>query len=386
MDLSNLRTLFFKWLPGFLIILVLMGLAFFFVQKILPNSQRYQVLADNIALQKADISTQAAAQSDNDNQVILQHLIDNAKDNLITIGDNFLTQSEAEQVLKRIYDYAYSRGVRVTSLQAQQPAQPAQPGQSANGADVAPYSANLFQLQVTGGVANLIDFISRFREASLPSVNIVSMSVAQIDNEAQLTMALQIYTSPYASGQALNNMPTLPQTADAGAPTATLTPIPPTATPTATSTDIPPTATPVPPTFTATPSATPTFTATFVPTFTETLAPTFTATPNSGPTQEVVVCAGAQPTRFKMGDIAVVHFTTLGALRLLSDPNGSVMSTRTQAYDKQRLEIIAGPVCANSSYYWYVRNLSQDNALGWAAEGKGGERWLCPETDPICSA
>ena len=264
----------------------------------------------------------------------------------------------------------------MTSLQAQQPHSPRRRSRQR------PYATHLFQLQVSGGVANLIDFISRFREASLPEINIVSMSVTQADNQGQLTMALQIVTSPYASGHALDNMPTVPPTLDVTA-TATLLP---SATPTAT--PIPPTATPIPATQTPLPSPTPTFTATFTPTFTETIAPTFTATMAETPvaaTDDVIACPGTQPTRFKMGDIAVVHFTGMGALRLLSDPNGSVMSTRTQAYDKQRLEIIAGPVCANQSYYWYIRNLSQNNALGWVAEGRGEERWLCPEAEPECS-
>ncbi len=98
----------------------------------------------------------------------------------------------------------------------------------------------------------------------------------------------------------------------------------------------------------------------------------------------MIPCEGAQPTLFQPGDIAIVDFNGLGALRVLADPNGSIVSTRTQAYDNQSLEIIAGPVCANHMYYWYIRNLSQNNALGWVAEGQGDQRYLCPEDDPEC--
>ena len=73
-----------------------------------------------------------------------------------------------------------------------------------------------------------------------------------------------------------------------------------------------------------------------------------------------------------------------GALRVLSDPNGGVSNTRTQAYDNNQLEIIAGPVCANNSLYWYIRNVSLGNSLGWVAEGQDEQRWLCTVDDPDC--
>jgi hypothetical protein len=50
------------------------------------------------------------------------------------------------------------------------------------------------------------------------------------------------------------------------------------------------------------------------------------------------------------------------------------------------LEIIAGPVCANNSLYWYVSNLSLGSALGWVAEGQGEQRWLCTVDDPDCGS
>jgi hypothetical protein len=87
---------------------------------------------------------------------------------------------------------------------------------------------------------------------------------------------------------------------------------------------------------------------------------------------------------FQEGDIAIVRFAGLGALRLLSDPNATVLSTRTQAYDNDRLEIIAGPVCGSGKLYWYVRNTTRGNALGWAAEAEGTDRYMCPEGNPEC--
>lgn len=369
MELSNLRTLFLKWLPGFLCILVVVGLGALFVEKILPNLQNYQTLSANIVLQQNIIGTRTADQNDNDNQEILQHLIEDSQGKLDAISDSFLTQAEADRVLDWVYRYAYWRGARITSLQAQLPTDAAETIQTQ------PYATSLFQLQVTGNAAELIDFIAHFREASIPAVSISGMHVTATDNQSLLTMMLKIHTSPYASGEALNDLPEYTDVQDYNTPTPTETPIP-TATLTPTPTEIIATAT-----ATTMPTALPTFTA--IPTMTITPTVMFAATFH--PTEEAIVCPGALPTRLRVGDVAVVHFSGLGALRVLSDPNGNVMSARTQAYNQHHLEIIAGPVCANSTYYWYIRNLSQDNALGWVAEGSPEERWLCPETDSVCN-
>jgi hypothetical protein len=132
---------------------------------------------------------------------------------------------------------------------------------------------------------------------------------------------------------------------------------------------------------------TPTQTATPLPTALPTLAPA-QSTPLATPTlpDPAVACPGAPPSLFKIGDTAVVDFNDLGALRVLADPGTSVMTTRTQAYDNHRLQIIAGPVCERQAYYWYIRNLSQEDALGWVAEAMGNERYLCPVENPECAS
>lgn len=368
MDFESLRIRLFQWLPIFIILMILMGIILYAARTVLPRVQSYQDLSDQVDAQRATVGTLVAAQADNNNIVILQHQIDNAMSAMDSASTIFLTKRESEQVLDRLYAYAYSRGVRVTTLQAQQPAQEASTD--------APYETALYQLQVTGGIANLIDFVARFQEASLPSVNIVSMSIARSNDQALLTMGLLIYTSKYASGEALDGFPTpLPTLTPSNTPT-------PTPTPTETLTPTPtPTTTIVIPTATWTPSeAPPTLTPSETLTPTETLTPSLTPTP--APTR--VDCPGAPGSLFREGDIAIVHFNQLGALRLLSDPNATVLSTRTQAYDNDRLEIIAGPVCGEGKLYWYVRNTTRGNALGWSAEAEGTDRYMCPEANPEC--
>ncbi len=377
MDFDSLRSTLFRWLPIFLLMLVVLGLTIYAARTVLPSWQTYSTLAAGIGTQQVLVGTQLAAQDGGDNLIILQSQIDRINEALNAAGEQFLTNGEADEVLNRLYRYAYARGVRVVNLQAQQPAS------ATSTAPTRPYEIRQYQLQVGGGVANLIDFLAYFQDASLPSVNIVNMDVTQNADQALLTMNLVMYTSPYASGHALDPMPTpLPPT-PTDPPTATPLPtLPPTETPV----EVAVVDTPVPPTETPPPSATMTASVTPSPTLppSATLQPTPTRPPSATPVATVIPCEGAQPTLFQPGDVAIVDFNGLGALRVLADPNGSIVSTRTQAYDNQSLEIIAGPVCANHMYYWYIRNLSQNNALGWVAEGQGDQRFLCPEDDPEC--
>ncbi|MBK8020061.1 MAG: hypothetical protein IPK19_01235 [Chloroflexi bacterium] len=374
MDLYNLRITLLKLLPILLIALGLFVVVFFGVARIFPQWKIYATLEADVVARRDAVAAQFAAQMDDDTMLVLQHQIENMEEQLSGAATAFLTRGEAEQLLDRLYAYAYSRGVRITNLQAQQAQQPQQTEETSENS-TSGYEIHQFQLQVAGGVANLIDFIAQFREASLPSVNIVSMTVVRQENQALLTMVLLIYTSEHASGLTLSQM--VVPVAFEPSPTPTETPtVAPTLPPTATLSPKQPT--PLPPTATTVPTNTPTV----IPSATFTFTPTFTPSP----VMTTVYCPGAMNTLFRPGDIAVVDFNDMGALRVLSDPNASVIATRTQAYDNDVLEILAGPVCANSSYYWYVRNRSSNNALGWVAEGQGDERWLCPENASECTS
>jgi hypothetical protein len=370
MDLASLRDRLMRLLPIMIILMAILGIALYSVRNLVPGLQSFNLLSGAVATYESAVGTQVAAQDNSDSLVILERQVERIEEQLHTSSSVFLSREEAEIVLNRLYGYAYSRGVRVVNLQAQQPTDAA----ASTGAEA--YETSTMQLQVVGGVANLIDFIAHFREASLPGVSLENLNVTRTEGDTTLTMNVRIYTSQFASGDVLSQIPS---------PTPTLEPsaVIPTATPTPTET-----ATPTPtltPTFTLTPTPTAT---TLPPTSTPTLEPTVgteAPTPIPPTLEPIIDCPGAPPSLFRVGDLAVVDFNGLGALRLLADPNGGVMSTRTQAYDNHVLEIVAGPVCVASSYYWYVQNLSNSDTLGWAAEAAGDERYMCPETNPECA-
>lgn len=359
MDLASLRDRLMRLLPIMIILMAILGIALYSVRNLVPGVQSFNLLSEAVATYQSAVETQVAAQDNSDSLVILERQVERIEEQLYASSSIFLSRSEAETVLNRLYSYAYSRGVRVVNLQAQQPTD------AAPSADTAPYEVTTMQLQVVGGVANLIDFIAHFREASLPGVSLENLNVTRTEGETTLTMNVRIYTSQFASGDVLSQLPS---------PTPTLEPsaVIPTATPTPTETATP------------TPTLTPTFTLTPTPTPEPTVG-TEAPTPVPPTLEPIIDCPGAPPSLLRVGDIAVVDFNELGALRLLADPNGGVMSTRTQAYDNHVLEIVAGPVCVTSAYYWYVQNLSNNGTLGWAAEAAGDERYMCPEINPECA-
>lgn len=87
---------------------------------------------------------------------------------------------------------------------------------------------------------------------------------------------------------------------------------------------------------------------------------------------------------FSAGDIAIVDFNRDGALRILRDYRGGANDTIAQLYDNNQTELLRGPECYDGVWYWQVY-YSRLNAYGWIAETRGGDRYLCPVSNPECN-
>ncbi|HUN05338.1 MAG TPA: hypothetical protein PLQ56_01995 [Aggregatilineales bacterium] len=360
--LSNLRTRLIGLLPILMVLMGIMGIALLAIRSIIPGSQRYEEINNAITAQETQIAQRETEANSGDNIAILERQIANAREALAQASSELLSDAEVQQVIDSVYSNAYARAVQVINLQVQQPDE---------SITTTGYRVTVFQVQIQGNIDDLIEYLTLFREASHPGIQIQSVRAAPAPEGQILTLTLLIYSSSAAPGDALarflQNAPTLPPTATLSEPFETQ------ATPAPTAVDSTPQPTlvvpsPIPPTTVA--QATP------LSVFQSAISA------EAAPVEE---CAGAPTTLFNVGSIAVVDFNDIGALRVLADPSGSVQTTRTQAYDNHRLEILAGPVCANETYYWYVRNLTQGGALGWVAEASGGDRWLCPESNPECA-
>ena len=142
-------------------------------------------------------------------------------------------------------------------------------------------------------------------------------------------------------------------------------------------------------TFTPTNTATftPTNTATFTPTNTATLTPTKTPTPTPSLTATNTAtplppCHLAPPPQLQPGQTAI----QLGAGMVNLRQNAGSGSAEIQALRRHdRVEVVAGPVCADG-FYWY-EVISSDQRRGWVAEGDkatGDYWWVLALDDETC--
>ncbi|MBL7063415.1 MAG: type 4a pilus biogenesis protein PilO, partial [Anaerolineae bacterium] len=103
----------------------------------------------------------------------------------------FLSDTQAAEVLNRLYQYASDSGVEIISLEAQ-------PGPEER-KDT--YDVRTFRMEVKGAAPDLIDFVAQIEEAAYDAFIITSVVMAEGEDTHTLTMDIALYTSPYASEQ-----------------------------------------------------------------------------------------------------------------------------------------------------------------------------------------
>ncbi|MCC6616383.1 MAG: hypothetical protein IT320_23115 [Anaerolineae bacterium] len=394
MLLANLRERLFRMLPLLLLLTILLALVLFAVTSILPAWNTYDALQKDLVASEGAAGTHVADLEARNDITVVQRQLNLAQARLDDLGKDFLTDNEAEAILDRLYSRAYARGVRILSMQAQPP-------QVID--ETSPFALNVFQLQVEGPAANLIDFLAHVREALLPSVQIENINTVQNRLETVMTMNVIMYTSRYAPGNALEDLDEIvaSEFTSTPSPSPTLSPTP-SSTPTSTLT---PTRTPTPtatPTLTLTPTATITPTPSptdVIPTATETSTPEPTAVdsaqvpeattvqvPGAG---DQVACDASMPSRFTVGAVAVVDFNGPGALRVFSVNFPQERTQTALLYDNDRVRLEDGSICILTNglpvHFWRIRSLDAAEIVGWVGEGTSSEPWLCPENRPECA-
>lgn len=217
-----------------LIAAVLLANILFAGLAILPAWRAHDTLSAQIATGEQSLGTLAAEQGSAQETLILQQA--QWKRQRDTYAGGLLSEADVAHILDWLYRYANATGVEVTNLQLQVPAE-APPADR-------PYEVRTFQLQVAGEIPQLAGFLVLFKEASVPSVVLTNINLTQ----GSLTMNMVLYTSVYAQGAALANLP------DTVLPTPVPTAAPPSPVPTVASV----TAALPAPTDTPTPTITPT--------------------------------------------------------------------------------------------------------------------------------
>jgi len=194
---------------------------------ILPRWQDKRELASQLASAEKALTEARRAQEESPEE--LRKQVATVQATLNDVASAFLNDSQADDSLSKLYQYASESQVEIASLQAQ----PA-PEEEEKGA----YDVRKFGLQAGGAILDLMDFLSRIKEAALESFIMTNVNITEGEEQHTLSMDITLYTSPYSSGAVVQPTPVaIPTGTPVLTPVATLpgTPMPtPVAAPTGT--------------------------------------------------------------------------------------------------------------------------------------------------------
>jgi tetratricopeptide (TPR) repeat protein len=177
-----------------------LGYFFFIRSSIIPQLRVRDELASQIASAEKDLVMAKQAQEENPEK--LKEQVATAQATLNEAARVFLSESQAAEVLNKLYQYASESGVEIADLQTQPGSQEEEKGNV--------YDARTFRLQIEGDLSNLLNFVSRIKEAAFKGFVITNVNIAEgKEGEEQhtLTMDITLYTSPYSSGAGVQPTP-----------------------------------------------------------------------------------------------------------------------------------------------------------------------------------
>ncbi len=185
------------------IIAIGLGYFFFISFSIVPQLRvRDELISQLASAEKALMEAKRAREESPDQ---LREQVATAQATLNEAANVFLSESQAAEVLNKLYQYAGESGVEIVALQTQPSPQEEKKGNV--------YDARTFQLQVRGDFPRLVGFVSQIKEAAFKSFVITNVNIAEgaEDEESKeqhiLTMNITLYTSPYSSGAGVQPTP-----------------------------------------------------------------------------------------------------------------------------------------------------------------------------------
>ncbi len=187
---------------------------------ILPRWQDKRELASQRASAQKAREEAKIAQEESPEE--LRKQVTTVQATLNDVASAFLNDSQADDSLSKLYQYASESQVEIASLQAQ----PA-PEEEEKGA----YDVRKFGLQAGGALLDLMDFLSRIKEAALESFLMTNVNITEGEEQHTLSMDITLYTSPYSSGAVVQPTPVAipsgtPVLTPVATPTGTLMPTP----------------------------------------------------------------------------------------------------------------------------------------------------------------
>ena len=189
---DTLRENLLSVLAAAFIVVTLAWFAYFLAANVLPQWAARQELAAQVLAAQQGVRQEEQSQA---NSVqALQEQLTSTQGQLDAATGSFLSESQAAAILDSLYRYAAESSVTITGVQAQPATEPA--------ATDALYSVQSFDVQVTGPVPQLLDFLGRFQESTWPGVGVSGLVLAQAEGQSTLRLTLMLYTSPFAVGAA----------------------------------------------------------------------------------------------------------------------------------------------------------------------------------------
>lgn len=172
------------------IVITLLWIVYSLTTNLLPVwSARQELAAQVLAAQQ---NVRQGQQNQANSAQALQEQLASTQGQLNATTSSFLSETQAAAILDSLYRYAADSSVTIVGVQAQAVTEPAAPD--------ALYNVQAFDVQVTGPVPQLLDFLGRFQESTWPGVAINNLKLAQGEGQSSLSLTLLLYTSPFAAG------------------------------------------------------------------------------------------------------------------------------------------------------------------------------------------
>jgi tetratricopeptide (TPR) repeat protein len=211
-------------LPIGVMVMAALGNLIFVRSAIMPHWQAREELAAQLTeVEQQLLEAQRAQEKDPEE---LREELKTAQDELNQTAQFFFSESQAAEILDRLYQYAGESDVEIVNLQSLSGPAEVPPGEeqpteeSAEEAEETKetgqeeqkklYDVNTFQLEVAGSVPHLLAFLSRIKEASFKTFKVDNVNIVEdadtghtsAEFQHTLTMTITLYTSPYSTGTA----------------------------------------------------------------------------------------------------------------------------------------------------------------------------------------
>jgi len=131
----------------------------------------------------------------------LQKKLEAQKSTLDQLANRFLTEAQATEILNNLYKYANESQVEITRRDSR-PAPPAEEQKES-------YSVEEYYLEAKGDLPDLVNFLSRIKEATFESFVMTNLNIAEEEGQHTLSMDIALYSSPLSSGAVVQATPTV---------------------------------------------------------------------------------------------------------------------------------------------------------------------------------